>query len=77
MEWIDSYLLRPPPPREKSWLSNFRSLSINEDEAIDAETPSLPKPQQQKLESFDEISFSSSLQRQFKENGFTLEESGE
>jgi hypothetical protein len=76
MEWIDRYVLRPLPAREKSLLHNFKNLTLNEDEAIEAESlPVAREPQAAKLESFDEFSFTSSLQRQFKESAFTFQPS--
>ncbi len=53
MEWVDVYVLRPLPAREKTLLQNLKNLTINEDEAIEAESPPVAKELQPKLESFD------------------------
>lgn len=66
MEWLDRYSHRPLPIKERSLVANFNSLTINEEDNIEIEPPAIKNEQHNKLESFDEFSFSSSLQRQFK-----------
>lgn len=34
MEWVDYYVLQPPPPMEKSLAKKFEELAFNKEELI-------------------------------------------